>query len=39
MLQLVGRSVQCERWWGNPECQQRVTEVYPYVEGHTTEQR
>jgi hypothetical protein len=39
LLRLVGRSVRRERWWGNPECQQRVIEVYPYDEGRTTEPR
>jgi hypothetical protein len=39
MLRLVGRSVRREQWWGNPECQQRVIEVYPYDEGRTMEPR
>jgi hypothetical protein len=37
MLQLVGHSVQCEWGWGNPECQQRIAEVCPYIGGCTTE--
>jgi hypothetical protein len=39
LLRLVGRSVRREWGWGNPECQQRITEVCPYVGGRTTEQR
>jgi hypothetical protein len=39
VLRLAGRSVRREQWWGNPECQQRISEVYPYVKGRTTEQR
>jgi hypothetical protein len=37
LLWLVGRSVRRERGWGNPECQQRITEVCPYIGGRTTE--
>jgi hypothetical protein len=39
MLWLVGHSVRCEWGWGNPECQQRITEVCPYDGGRTMEQR
>jgi hypothetical protein len=37
LLRLVGRSVRREWGWGNPECQQQITEVCPYIRGCTME--
>jgi hypothetical protein len=31
MLWLVSHSVRRARGWGNPECEQRITEVCPYI--------